>query len=162
LVATSEPPPAAPEADLDELSDDVIIAQESRAHAPQPRVHVDVDPRTVVIAEDAEDQSGEVTPPRPASAAPAAPPARKLAPYTLATEPTVVIRDRRTVGSSRPPPRYHSSAPPSRDQRVLILAMCIVAALLAFSFGGALALLLARRGDPPAPAHSGVAAPERR
>jgi hypothetical protein len=142
LARTSEHPPTAPEAEeLAELSDDVIIAQESRAHAPQPRVRVNVDPRTVVIADDAEQQAAgqRATPTEPV---------RQLPPFTHATEPTVVIRDRRTIGSSRPPPRY-SSAPP-RDPRVMILVMCLIAALLAFSLGAALALLLARRGEPPA------------
>jgi hypothetical protein len=150
-LARSEHPPAAPEAEeLAELSDDVIIAQESRAHSPQPRVHVDLDPRTVVIAEDAEHQTlaGRAAEPEPV---------RELPPFTHAAEKTVVIRDRRTVGSSRPPAK-HSSAPPQRDQRVLILLMCLVAALLAFSLGGALAMLLSRRSEPPASA--GAPAPE--
>ncbi len=138
-----EPPPA-PEADpLDELSDDLIIAQESRAHAPQPRVHVDIDPRTVVIAGDAEQKATE---------AGSAPPVRSLAPFTFATEPTLVIKHRRSAhpqASSRPP-AVSSRAPARRDQRVVIAAMCLVAALLAFSLGGALALLLARRTPPPA------------
>jgi hypothetical protein len=141
-LARSEHPPAAPEAEeLAELSDDVIIAQESRAHSPQPRVHVDLDPRTVVIADDAEHQTlaGRAAEPEPV---------RELPPFTHAVEKTVVVRDRRTVGSSRPPAK-HSSAPPQRDQRVVILLMCLVAALLAFSLGGALAMLLSRRGEPP-------------
>ena len=141
-MSRPEHPPAAPEAEeLAELSDDVIIAQESRAHSPQPRVHVDLDPRTVVIADDAEQHGGA-----PRAADPE--PIRELPPFTHATEKTVVIRDRRTVGSSRPPAKY-SSAPPQRDQRVLIAVMCLVAALLAFSLGGALAMLLSRRGEPP-------------
>lgn len=146
--------PAAPkDEELAELSDDVIIAQESRAHAPQPRVHVDVDPRTVVIADDVEQQAdARRAPPEPV---------RELPLFTHTTEKTVVIRDRRTVGSSRPPARY-SSAPPHRDQRVLILVMCLVAALLAFSLGGALAMLLSGRGEVPASAGAPrSAAPER-
>jgi hypothetical protein len=151
-LARSEHPPAAPEAEeLAELSDDVIIAQESRAHSPRPRVHVDLDPRTVVIAEDAEHQTlaGRAAEPEPM---------RELPPFAHAAEKTLVVRDRRTVGSSRPPAGY-SSAPPHRDQRVLIVLMCLVAALLAFSLGGALAMLLSRRSEPPAsagPPASGV------
>jgi hypothetical protein len=141
-VSRPEHPPAAPEAEeLAELSDDVIIAQESRAHSPQPRVHVDLDPRTVVIADDAGQQGAAERVAEPE-------PVRDLPLFTHATEKTVVIRDRRTVGSSRPPAKY-SSAPPQRDQRVLIAVMCLVAALLAFSLGGALAMLLSRRGEPP-------------
>jgi hypothetical protein len=144
----AERPPAAPkEEELAELSDDVIIAQESRAHAPQPRVRIDFDPRTVVIADDAEQQAGQ-------RAAPAEP-VRELPLFTHATEKTVVIRDRRALGSSRPPAKP-SSAPPHRDQRILILLMCLVAALLAFSLGGALAMLLSRRGAPPASAGAPV------
>jgi hypothetical protein len=144
----AERPPAAPkDEELAELSDDVIIAQESRAHAPQPRVRIDFDPRTVVIADDAEQQAA-------GQRAAAPEPVRELPLFTHATEKTVVIRDRRTLGSSRPP--QHSSAPPHRDQRVLILLMCLVAALLAFSLGGALAMLLSRRGPPPASAGAPV------
>jgi hypothetical protein len=142
-----EEPPSAPEADsLDELSDDLIIAQESRAHAPQPRVHVDIDPRTVVIASDAEQRASD-----PGKQAP---PVRSLAPFTFATEPTLVIKTRRSThpqASSRPPVA-NSRAPARRDQRMVIAVMCLVAALLAFSLGGALALLLARRA--PSPAHA--------
>jgi hypothetical protein len=149
----AERPPAPKEEELAELSDDVIIAQESRAHAPQPRVRIDFDPRTVVIADDAEQQaSGQ-------RAAPAEP-VRELPLFTHATEKTVVIRDRRVVGSSRPPAKY-SSAPPHRDQRILLLLMCVVAALLAFSLGGALAMLLSRRGAPPASAGAPIQGAER-
>jgi hypothetical protein len=140
--------PSAPEAEpLDELSDDLIIAQESRAHAPQPRVHVDIDPRTVVIAGDAETRASDPGP---------QPPVRSLAPFTFAAEPTLVIKNRRSThpqGSSRPPAA--GSRPPvlsRRDQRLVIAIMCLVTALLAFSLGGALALLLARRQAPPAQA----------
>ena len=156
-MARSEHPPAAPEAEeLAELSEDVIIAQESRAHAPQPRVHIDFEPRTVVIAEDAEQRAGgqRVSPPELV---------RELPPFTHATEKTVVIRDRRTIGSSRPPRQVLERASRIGDQRMLILLMCLVAALLAFSLGGALALLLgaprptARRAlgvpGPPATEH---------
>jgi hypothetical protein len=132
--------PSAPEAEpLDELSDDLIIAQESRAHAPQPRVHIDIDPRTVVIAGDAEVKAAEAG----ASAAPV----RSLAPFTFAAEPTLVIRrSTRPQGSSRPPTLSR------RDQRLVIAIMCLVAALLAFSLGGALALLLGQEQAPPAQA----------
>jgi hypothetical protein len=144
VTRPSEHPPSAPETEpLDELSDDLIIAQESRAHAPRPRVHVDIDPRTVVIAGDAEQK---------ADAARDAAPVRSLAPFTFAAEPTLVIKHRRSThpqASSRPPASRPQQLP-RRDQRLVIAIMCLVAALLAFSLGGALALLLARRA-PPAP-----------
>jgi hypothetical protein len=78
-------------------------------------------------------------------------PVRSLPPFTFAAEPTLVIKNRRSArpqGSSHPPATRSQPAGP--DQRVVIALMCLVAALLAFSLGGALALLLARRSGPPA------------
>lgn len=79
----SDPPRAPHDDELEELSDDVILAQESVVHTPQPRANVTTDHPTVVISETA--------------AAPA--PANKRARRT--NEQTVVIRDRKNLERTR-------------------------------------------------------------
>lgn len=75
------------DADLEELGDEVIIAQETGAHAPQRRVNVTTDHPTVVISE-----------PPPAH------PSKGLPTYRSRrdrTEQTVVIRDRKKLEQMR-------------------------------------------------------------
>lgn len=66
--------------DLEELGDDAIIAQQTAAHAPQPRANVSEESRSVVITE---------------HALPARPAPRSSA------EATLVIRDRRALDELR-------------------------------------------------------------
>jgi len=73
-------PPAAEELEqLEELGDDAIIAQQSAAHAPKPRVQVTEDARSIVISE---------APPDPSK------PGGKR---KERSEKTLVIRDRRQL-----------------------------------------------------------------
>jgi hypothetical protein len=69
--------------ELEELSDDVIVAQESLIHVPQPRANVATDHPSVVIAESV------VSPRRPTLRT------------RRTTEQTVVIRDRRQLERAR-------------------------------------------------------------
>ncbi|MCA9592564.1 MAG: hypothetical protein KC776_04610 [Myxococcales bacterium] len=123
-----------PEVDeLEELGDDAIVAQQSAAHAPQPRVNVAVDQPSVVVAEHPEEMDpSEVIATRQMNALPGT------------YDPTMVIR--------RP---YY---PPQAAPRASWLPWVIwgIAGLLAFAFGGLLALLSARgsdsgQGQPDAP-----------
>jgi hypothetical protein len=75
------------DAELEELGDDVIIAQETGAHAPQRRVNVTTDHPSVVISE-----------PPPVH------PSKGLPTYRTRrerTEQTVVIRDRKQLAKMR-------------------------------------------------------------
>jgi hypothetical protein len=80
----SDPPPRAPrDEELEELSEDVILAQESAVHVPQPRTNVTTDHPTVVISD--------------AARAPERPTTRVRRTH----EKTVVIRDRRAIDRTR-------------------------------------------------------------
>ena len=69
--------------ELEELPDDVIVAQESLIHLPQPRANVATNQPTVVIAESV------------------ASPARPTVRIRRTHEQTVVIRDRRNLDLTR-------------------------------------------------------------
>ena len=75
--------------DLEELGDDAIIAQQTAAHAPQPRANVSEESRSVVIAEHL--KRSDTEPPR----------AARSAPPRSSAEATVVIRDRRALDDLR-------------------------------------------------------------
>ena len=86
---------------VEELSDDVIIAQETIAHAPAPRANVSTDHPTVVISD---------VPAAPRKL-PTVPPLRGAD----RTEKTVVIRDRKSLDrlrreASRRPTRHRASS----------------------------------------------------
>jgi hypothetical protein len=83
--------PAAEEIEeLEELGDEAIIAQQTAAHALQPRANVSEESRSVVITEHPPE------PPRPSErAAPSRHPPRSSA------EATLVIRDRRALDEMR-------------------------------------------------------------
>jgi len=66
--------------EIEELGDEAIIAQQTAAHAPQPRANVAEEPRSVVITEHPE-------PPR--------------SPPRSSAEATLVIRDRRALDEMR-------------------------------------------------------------
>jgi hypothetical protein len=84
----SEPPRSpAGDADLEELGDEVIISQETGAHAPQRRANVTTDHPTVVISEPAPPRRPEST-----------------VPYRAVRdrgEKTVIIRDRKKLEKMR-------------------------------------------------------------
>ena len=73
--------------ELEELSDDVILAQESVVHAPQRRTNVATDARSVVISEPQPTKRGEHSP--------------TMRTRRDASEKTVVIRDRRQLDKMR-------------------------------------------------------------
>ncbi len=105
--------------DLEELEDDAILAQQSVTHAPQPRAHVAIEQRSVVVLDlPAEIDPSEVMATRQLSAMPGS------------RDPTMLIR--------RPAPAQ------PKPTNWLVLSIWIVAGLLAFAFGGLLALLSAR------------------
>lgn len=115
---------------LEELGDEVIIAQETGAHAPQPRVQVATDHPTVVISE---------------------PPAatRDTRRRTRSRgEQTVVIRDRKKLEEMR---RALSGHPPRRliePRTVLLLG---AAALASLALGTLVAVIMdaqAQSGSP--------------
>ena len=77
--------------ELEELGDEAIIAQQTAAHALQPRANVSEESRSVVITEH---------PPEPPKPAERPEPARHPAPRSSA-EATLVIRDRRALDEMR-------------------------------------------------------------
>jgi len=130
----ADPQPAHPDGEvLDELGDDAIVAQQSTPHAPQPRVQVAQEARSVVIADDAERPND----PRLDQQFPK---------FTSSNEPTVVIRDRRALKQlkklSYPP------APSQAGPRWVTAAIWFAAAVLALGSGAVLALLMRTRASP--------------
>jgi hypothetical protein len=115
---------------VEELSDDVIIAQETTAHAPAPRARVSTDHPTVVISDV----------PGPPRKLPTVPPMRRAD----RTEKTVVIRDRKSLDRLR---REASRRPPARgtSSRTIYL---IGAAVLASLAAGTLLATLANSASP--------------
>ena len=114
---------------LEELGDEVIIAQETEAHSPQPRVQVATDHPSIMISEPA----------------PAAPPpgARKRMP-TLRTrsEKTVVIRDRKQLEQMRRA-IHKQKAKPAIEARTLYLLGA--AALASLALGTLIAFIVDSR-----------------
>lgn len=75
--------------DLEELGDDAIIAQQTAAHAPQPRAIVSEESRSVVISDHPPQRVRDTQPPRSAT-------------FPKSTgEPTLIIRDRRALEEMR-------------------------------------------------------------
>jgi hypothetical protein len=101
--------------ELEELSDDVIVAQESLIHVPQPRANVATDHPSVVIAESV------------------ASPARPTVRTRRTTEQTVVIRDRRQLERTRRAiSERHPNPKPRRvePKTLYLLALAAVGSLL--------------------------------
>lgn len=102
--------------ELEELSDDVIVAQESLIHVPQPRANVATDHPSVVIAESV------------------ASPARPTVRTRRTTEQTVVIRDRRQLERARRAvPERQQRSPKTRGveaKTLYLLALAAVGSLL--------------------------------
>jgi hypothetical protein len=132
------PPPGVPsvgEEELDELGDDAIVAQQA-VHAPQPRVQVEMESRTIVVAEEdpfAIDPS-EVMETRQLPSYSAASDLTPIAQRTAARAPTMVLR--------RVPLRT-----PKQQRNWLVIGIWIAAGVVAFGFGGILAALTARGTD---------------
>ena len=104
--------------DVEDLDDDVIIAQETGAHAPAPRAQVTTDHPSVVISE----------PPGAPRKVPTVPPLRR----PERTEKTVVIRDRKSLDrlrreASRPPRGKRSS----RARTIYLVGVAVIASLAA-------------------------------
>jgi hypothetical protein len=114
---------------VEELSDDVIIAQETGAHAPAARAQVATDHPTVVISD---------VPGAPHKL-PTVPPMRRAE----RTEKTVVIRDRKSLDrlrkeASRRPSRSRSRRP-SRSRTITLIGVAVLASLAAGTLLAALA-----------------------
>lgn len=114
------------EAELEELGDEVIIAQETGAHAPQRRTNVTTDHPSVMISE-----------PPPAH------PSNRLPTYRTRrdrTEQTVVIRDRKKLEKMRREmTRQHKKKSGVERRTVYLLA---VAALASLALGTLIAALV--------------------
>jgi hypothetical protein len=114
------------EAELEELGDEVIIAQETGAHAPQRRANVTTDHPSVVISEH-----------------PPAHPSQRLPTYRSRrdrTEQTVVIRDRKKLEKMRREmTRQHRKKPGVERRTVYLIA---VAALASLAMGTLIAALV--------------------
>jgi hypothetical protein len=104
--------------DLEELGDEAIISQQTAAHAPQPRVNVSEEARSVVITEH---------PPDPL-------PARKAS-----AEATLVIRDRRALDEMRQKIVRRQQEKQANRRNALYLWSAL--GLAAFILGGIVAFL---------------------
>ena len=111
--------------DLEELGDDAIIAQQTAAHAPQPRAIVSEESRSVVISDHPGARKTE--------------PPRSAAPRSTA-EPTLIIRDRRRLEEMRKQivERQLKSNKSRRSRSIYLWSALGVAA---FVLGGVVAFL---------------------
>ena len=126
---------------LEELGDDAIIAQQSAAHAPQPRAVVSEESRSVVISDHPQARR-DTQPPRNSTAARAA------------AEPTLIIRDRRRLEDMRQQ-ILERQAFNERNRRSRALYVWGGLGLAAFVLGGVVAFLATdSKPDAPAPAES--------
>jgi hypothetical protein len=110
--------------ELEELGDEAIIAQQTAAHALQPRANVAEESRSVVITEHAERRDSQ--PPRN-------PPPRSSA------EATLVIRDRRALDEMRQKIVRRQQQKQAHGRRTLYLWGAL--GLAAFLLGGIVAFL---------------------
>lgn len=124
---------------LDELGDDAIVAQQAAVHTLKPRARVDMEARTIVVAEEAPEL--ELDPSEVMET-------RQLPQYSESNDPTAVARR----AASRAPTmvlRRVASVPPPRRRNWLVIGIWVAASVVAFGFGGVLAALTARRSDTP-------------
>ncbi len=118
--------------ELEELSDDVIVAQESLIHVPQPRANVATDHPSVVIAESV------------------ASPARPTVRTRRTTEQTVVIRDRRQLERTRRAISERQLNPKPRRVEPKTLYLLALAAFGSLLVGTLIAAFVdSRREDHP-------------
>ena len=125
--------------DLEELGDDAIIAQQTEAHAPQPRVNVSEESRSVVITD--HPQRHDTEPPRGIGIPPRS-----------SAEPTLVIRDRRALDELR---RDIVKRQAKKRGGNRTLYMWGGLGLVAFVLGGIAALLATDSHSDPAQTESG-------
>lgn len=116
--------------DLEELGDEAIIAQQTAAHALQPRANVSEEARSVVIAENLERR--DTSPPRRSSA-----------------EATLVIRDRRALDEMRQKIVRRQRQKAAQGRRALYLWSAL--GLAAFVLGGIVAYLATEAATSEAP-----------
>jgi hypothetical protein len=145
----SHPVPGAPadEEVLDELGDDAIVAQQAAIHALQPRAQVDMEARTIVVAE----EPPELDPSEVMET-------RQLPQYGFGAEPTTAARR----AASRAPTmvlRRVESFPPPKRRNWMVIGIWVAAGVVAFGFGGVLAALTARGSDSSASATPAAALP---
>jgi len=100
---------------VEELGEEIIVAQQIEAHAPAPRVQVATDHPSVVIAQ------------HPAGHVPTIPPRRR----SERMEKTVVIRDRKSLERLRREASRHPRAPKRSNARAIYLVGFAVLASLA-------------------------------
>lgn len=123
------------DAELEELGDDVIIAQETGAHAPQRRVNVTTDHPSVVISEH---------PPAHSS--------NRLPTYRTRrdrTEQTVVIRDRKKLEQMRREMTRQYRKKPGMERKTVYLIA--VAALASLAMGTLIAAVVDSTTAAPSP-----------
>ena len=118
---------------LEELGDEAIIAQQTAAHALQPRANVSEESRSVVITEHPERRDSR--------------PPRNALPKS-SVEATLVIRDRRALDEMRQKIVRRQKQKQAHGRRVLYLWGAL--GLVAFVLGGIVAFLATE-------AHSGSA-----
>jgi hypothetical protein len=141
----SDPPREPRDEELEELGDEVILAQESAVHVPQPRQNVTTDHPTVVISEP-EHTGGKRLP-------------TMRTPRCEASEQTVVIRDRRQLDKMRKAISDRQQLKqPSRGVETKTLYLLVAAALLSLVVGTLIAAFVDSRQDTPDLAGSGSAA----
>jgi hypothetical protein len=117
--------------DLEELGDDAIIAQQTAAHAPQPRANVSEESRSVVITD--HPQRRDTEPPRAARSS------HVGAPPKSSAEATLVIRDRRALDDLRAQIERNRHKKGSVRRRPLYVWGAL--GLAAFVLGGVVAFL---------------------
>jgi len=144
----SDPPRDPRDEELEELSDDVILAQESAVHAPQRRTNVATDARSVVISEPPPNKRGEHSP--------------TMRTRRDASEKTVVIRDRRQIDKMR---KAISERHQRKEKKRLIepktLYLLAAAAVGSLVVGTLIAALVdEQKYDGPAPQASASSARE--
>lgn len=134
--------------DLEELGDDAIIAQQTAAHAPQPRAIVSEESRSVVISDHPGARKTE--------------PPRSAAPRSTA-EPTLIIRDRRRLEEMRKQ-IVERQLKNNKSRRSRSIYLWSALGLAAFVLGGVVAFLATdSHSEAPSPSADGpqVAAPGR-
>jgi hypothetical protein len=120
--------------ELEELSDDVILAQESTVHSPQRRTQVATDAPSVVISEPEGSRGGRSRPRRESS------------------EKTVVIRDRRQLDKMRKAISDRHQLKPKKPlveaKTIYLLAAAAIGSLVV---GTLIAAFVDQQGDELAP-----------
>jgi len=119
---------------VEELGDEIIVAQQSAAHAPAARASVTTDHPSVVIS--AQAALGPSSPPGASGKLPTVPPMRRAD----RTEKTVVIRDRKSLDRLR---REASRRPKAKGRRwsrtLTLVGVAVLASLAAGTLLAALA-----------------------